>query len=631
MYSQTQAGSAQPHHTRAHPIVEAHSEGPNLARVEGRREPWVGRSERPNHASGTVRRPARRSSRVTPAPTNRVRTNRSTSALSSAATRACSAARCPPAVPRAGRGRIRGQGPPPRASPTVGADGEPRDHTAIGHEDLGDPGHRSSAATAAIATHHGGPVGRSRTRTRPRFEAPPAHRRRTTAALADPFDGPAHRATENLASQTSWPCSADGGRAPSPSVPPTSSPVWCRGNASAARSLSAIPAFVMSWASCAGRAGVGARPERAVEAVARRSPPATHGHERVAGPAERGIHTVDHPTTVAGPDHNGRTGGGCVPVDSGARAGHRRRAGRPDGLRHRHGQAGLGGRGCRFGNDRAAGDVVVAGMMPPPVPTVRATARRRWCRAGGGPSPGLAAPSWSSASDGRLVGLDPATGAELWTSSQALPSPGTPIGGLPSVLTGGRQNVYLDTSVTGPPGAVVAVDAAERATRWTWTPSGCQGGPTMACIGGPWYPTEAGLVYIMDTNAGTVVALDPASGAERWRSRRHRTTERDLGIRLGCGGHLDRTPAADLRHPYVPRQVSYRPSTRRPVSSAGRCRSRAFPRPQPATSSSSSPSLVCHSSRRPARPRRSRRASKPSKRQPAGRSGTRDGFRTRRR
>ena len=164
-----------------------------------------------------------------------------------------------------------------------------------------------------------------------------------------------------------------------------------------------------------------------------------------------------------------------------------------------------------------AGDVVVAGDDAATRAYRASDGSPRWCRAGGGLVAWAGGTVVVLGSDGRLVGLDPATGAELWTSSQALPSPGTPIGGLPSVLTGGKQNVYVDTSVTGPPGAVVAVDAANGATLWTWTPSGCQGGPAMACIGGPWYPTEAGLVYVMDTNVGSVVALDPASGAERWR------------------------------------------------------------------------------------------------------------------
>ena len=63
----------------------------------------------------------------------------------------------------------------------------------------------------------------------------------------------------------------------------------------------------------------------------------------------------------------------------------------------------------------------------------------------------------------------------------------------------------------------MAFDAATGSTRWSWVPTACaaQSDQTV-CLGGPWTPVEGPLVYVADPNAGRLVALDPATGVERW-------------------------------------------------------------------------------------------------------------------
>ncbi len=228
------------------------------------------------------------------------------------------------------------------------------------------------------------------------------------------------------------------------------------------------------------------------------------------------------------------------------------------------------------------GDLVVAGDDAATRAYRASDGSLRWCRAGGGLVASAGGTVVVLGSDGRLAGLDPATGAERWTSGAAFPGASMPIGGLPPALTGGKQNVYVDTSVASPPGSLVAVDAARGATGWTWTPSGCQG---PVCVGGPWSPAEAGLVYISDTNAGSVVGARSCIRRRALARPRHGAAELDVGVRLGCRG-LRRSNLRRRRPTprWCPRRVSCKPSTRRRVSGAGLCRSRASQPPRPAIS-----------------------------------------------
>ena len=149
-----------------------------------------------------------------------------------------------------------------------------------------------------------------------------------------------------------------------------------------------------------------------------------------------------------------------------------------------------------------------------------------WCR----PHAGAVAVAGQTvvvlAPTGTLTGVDPATGHERWSVKTA-PSPeGVLLPGLPLPLLGGRTNAYLDTSMLSPPGSVIAIDPATGATRWTWTPTECDaaqagqpvppGQPLPMCVGGPWTPVEGPLVYLSDINAARIVALDPGTGAQRW-------------------------------------------------------------------------------------------------------------------
>jgi outer membrane protein assembly factor BamB len=116
-----------------------------------------------------------------------------------------------------------------------------------------------------------------------------------------------------------------------------------------------------------------------------------------------------------------------------------------------------------------------------------------------------------------VIGLDPASGVERWTSSVTVSiPPDMPTFGL---VGGGELNAYLDTSMVDPAQAeVIAIDASTGEHRWAWKPSSCApfGATPTACIGGPWSPTEHGSVFIADVNANRVIALDPATGAQRW-------------------------------------------------------------------------------------------------------------------
>jgi outer membrane protein assembly factor BamB len=149
----------------------------------------------------------------------------------------------------------------------------------------------------------------------------------------------------------------------------------------------------------------------------------------------------------------------------------------------------------------------------------------RWCATPGGVVAATDEATVALAPDGTLSGLDPSNGEQRWSMPTAAMPAGMPLIS-DSTLLGGRANVYLDTSVVTPPGSVMAVDAATGATRWVWEPSGCDpsqagqliqpGQPVNVCVGGPWVPVEGPLLYLADTNAARIVALDPSTGDERW-------------------------------------------------------------------------------------------------------------------
>ena len=159
------------------------------------------------------------------------------------------------------------------------------------------------------------------------------------------------------------------------------------------------------------------------------------------------------------------------------------------------------------------GDLVVVGDETAVRAYDAANGSLRWCRTPGGVVV-IAGEAIVVLSTTSLAGLDPATSRELWSTPVQVAADAVPLLGLPpTALHGGRVNAYLDTSPLAAADlstlsgrAILAVDPASGATRWSWTPSS----PSGASL------TEGSLAYVTDANTGRALALDSLTGAERW-------------------------------------------------------------------------------------------------------------------